>query len=83
MKRRTRFGFLAVLGLIGSISAANSQMLVESVAAIVGNEVIYLSDVENNVLEMRRRDNKTPVDDIRCAIFQELLVSNCSLIRPD
>jgi peptidyl-prolyl cis-trans isomerase SurA len=75
MKRRTRFGFLAVLGLIGSISAANSQMLVESVAAIVGNEVIYLSDVENNVLEMRRRDNKTPVDDIRCAVFQELLVS--------
>jgi peptidyl-prolyl cis-trans isomerase SurA len=75
MKRRSRLGFLIVTGLVWSISAANSQKLVESVAAIVGNEVIFLSDVENNVLDMRRRDTRTPVEDIRCVVFQELLVS--------
>jgi peptidyl-prolyl cis-trans isomerase SurA len=75
MKRIRRLGFLMAIGLICSISAANSQVLVESVAAIVGNEVVYLSDVENGVLDARRADSKTPVDEIRCRIFQELLIA--------
>ncbi len=75
MKRRKRLGFLAVIWLICSISAANSQALVESVAAIVGNEVVYLSELENGVLDARRSDNKTPVDILRCKVFQELLIA--------
>ena len=57
------------------ISSANSQALVESLAAIVGNEVVYLSDVENNVLEARRGGMRKPVEEIRCDVFQELLIS--------
>ena len=57
------------------ISSANSQALVESLAAIVGNEVVYLSDVENNVLEARRGGRRNPVEEIRCDVFQELLIS--------
>jgi peptidyl-prolyl cis-trans isomerase SurA len=75
MKRIRKLGFLMAIGMICSISAANSQVLVESVAAIVGNEVVYLSDVENGVLDARRADSKTPVDEIRCRIFQELLIA--------
>ena len=54
---------------------ANSQMLVESVAAIVGNEVIYLSDLENTVSDVRRNGDKTPVDQLNCKVFQQMLVS--------
>lgn len=68
-------GVLAVIGLICSISSADSQSLVESVAAIVGNEVVYLSELENGVLDARRSDNKTPVDELRCRVFQELLIA--------
>jgi peptidyl-prolyl cis-trans isomerase SurA len=75
MKRNIRLGFLVVVGLIFSILSANSQILVESVAAIVGNEEIYLSDIENGVLDARMKDNRTPVDEIRCRVFQELLIS--------
>ncbi len=75
MKRSRRLGLVVVIGLICSIFAANSQVLVESVAAIVGNEVVYLSDVENGVLDARRGDNKTPLDEIRCRVFQELLIA--------
>jgi peptidyl-prolyl cis-trans isomerase SurA len=75
MKRNIRFGFLVVVGLIFSILSANSQILVESVAAIVGSEEIYLSDIENGVLDARMKDNRTPVDEIRCRVFQELLIS--------
>ena len=62
-------------GLMWSISSVNSQVLVESLAAIVGNEVVYLSDVENNVLEARRGGMRNPVEEIRCDVFQELLIS--------
>jgi peptidyl-prolyl cis-trans isomerase SurA len=75
MERSKRFGFLVVVGLILGILPANTQVLVESVAAIVGNEVIYLSDIENGVLDARRSNARTPVDEIRCRVFQELLVA--------
>ena len=54
---------------------ANSQVLVESVAAIVGNEVIYLSDLENTIADARRNGNKTPIDQLRCMVFQQILLS--------
>ena len=58
---------------------ANSQMLVESIAEIVGNEVIYLSDLENTITDLKRGGNKTPVDQLRCNVFQEMLVSKLFL----
>ena len=56
-----------------------AQKLVESVAAIVGNEVIYLSDLENTIADLRRSGNKTPVDQLSCSVFQEMLVSKLFL----
>ncbi len=75
MKIRIRLALLTVTGLMWGISSANSQVLVESIAAIVGNEEIYLSDVENAVLDVRRGGTRTPIPDIRCGSFQELLIS--------
>ena len=57
----------------------NAQVLVESIAAIVGNEVIYLSDLENTIADLRRSGNKTPYDELRCNVFQEMLVSKLFL----
>jgi peptidyl-prolyl cis-trans isomerase SurA len=53
----------------------DSQTLVESVAAIVGNEVVYLSEVENTLNDLRRTGDKTPVDELRCRVFEQMLVS--------
>jgi len=64
-----------VAGLILGILSSNAQVLVESVAAIVGNEVIYLSDIENGVTDARRGNPRIPVDEIRCRVFQELLIA--------
>lgn len=75
MKRSLRAVVLAGLMLLSGISYVDSQTLVESIAAIVGNEVVYLSDVENAVGDMRRAGNRTPIDELRCDVFQELLVS--------
>ncbi len=79
MKRKLRFCFaLAVLLLTGSLTV-NAQKLLESVAAIVGNEVIYLSELENTVTDLKRGGNKTSLDELRCGVFQEMLVSKLFL----
>lgn len=75
MKGRIRLALLMATGLMWGISSANSQVLVESIAAIVGNEEIYLSDVENAVLDVRRGGTRAPIPDIRCGSFQELLIA--------
>jgi len=79
MNRNLRF-CLVIIGLfLPGVLTVNSQKLVESIAAIVGNEVIYLSDLENTIADWRRSGNKTPVDQLRCNVFQEILVSKLFL----
>jgi len=73
--RRKKTVLFAVAGLMLCVVSSNAQTLVESVAAIVGNEVIYLSDVENGVLDVRRSNPRTRVDELRCNTFQELLIA--------
>lgn len=74
-KSKIKF-FLAVMFLfVPGVFIANSQVLVESVAAIVGNEVIYLSDIENTIADVRRNGTKIPLDELRCQVFQQMLVS--------
>ncbi len=65
--------------IISGLTAVKSQVLVESVAAIVGNEVVYLSDIENLVIDLKRNGNKLPIDQQRCLVLNELLVSRLFL----
>jgi peptidyl-prolyl cis-trans isomerase SurA len=67
-----------VFFLVGVVNVS-AQKLVESIAAIVGNEVIYLSDLENTVADLRRSGNKTPLEELRCKVFNEMLVSKLFL----
>jgi peptidyl-prolyl cis-trans isomerase SurA len=79
MKRKFKFCLtLAVMLFAGGITA-EAQKLIESIAAIVGNEVIYLSDLENTVTDLKRGGNKTSIDALRCGVFEEMLVSKLFL----
>jgi peptidyl-prolyl cis-trans isomerase SurA len=79
IKNNFKFCLALIILFLPGVFTANSQKLVESVAAIVGNEVIYLSDLENTITDLRRGGNKTPVDELRCKVFQEMLVSKLFL----
>jgi peptidyl-prolyl cis-trans isomerase SurA len=72
---------IAMLGwlLLFCNITTSSQVLIESIAAIVGNEVIYLSDIENMVTEARRSGNRKPVDELRCSVLEQMLVSKLFL----
>jgi len=65
--------------IISGLSVVKSQVLVESVAAIVGNEVIYLSELENTVADLKHGGDKTPIDVLRCSIFQQMLINKLFL----
>ena len=75
----TRFSLLILLLLLTGFASVRSQALVESIAAIVGDEVVLLSDVENMVYDMRRQGSRKPVEQIRCEVFEELLISKLFL----
>jgi peptidyl-prolyl cis-trans isomerase SurA len=79
IKRNLRLCMVLISLFLPGVVTVYSQKLVESVAAIVGNEVIYLSDLENTIADLRRSGNKTPVDQLRCSVFQEMLVSKLFL----
>jgi peptidyl-prolyl cis-trans isomerase SurA len=79
MKRKLRFCLILITLFLPGVFVASSQVLVESIAAIVGNEVIYLSDLESVVSDLRRSGNKAPIDQLRCDVFHEMLVSKMFL----
>ncbi|MCX6325424.1 MAG: peptidylprolyl isomerase [Bacteroidia bacterium] len=78
-KINLKFCLVLISLFLPGVFTANSQSLVESIAAIAGNEVIYLSDLENTITDLRRSGNKTPIDQLRCDVFQEMLVSKLFL----
>jgi len=57
----------------------SSQKLIESVAGIVGNEVVFLSDVENSIAQQLFSGDKTPVEKLRCRFFEEQLITKLFL----
>lgn len=79
MKKGLRHILIIVLLLNAGNSVTFSQILVESVAALAGNEVIYLSDIENMVNDLRRSGNKTAVAELRCSVLQDALISKLFL----
>jgi len=77
-RKLRRYLILIILFIPGSLTVS-SQVLVESIAAIVGNEVIYLSDLENTITDLKRNGNRTPTDQLRCNVFEEMLISKLFL----
>ena len=51
---------LCVLAIFAGQNAAGQQ-IVESVVAVVGNEVVYLSEIEGQVVQLKAERDPTPV----------------------
>jgi peptidyl-prolyl cis-trans isomerase SurA len=79
MKRGLRLLLILAGIFLSGMTVVKSQVLVESIAATVGNEVVYLSDIENMIIDYKSNGDKTPVDELRCKVLQELLISKLFL----
>ena len=78
MRKITIAGFLLFWIFAGSVNA----QVVDAVTAIVGDETIFLSEVESMVLTQRSLGDRTPVDRLRCELPEDLMIQNYSLTRP-
>jgi peptidyl-prolyl cis-trans isomerase SurA len=79
IKRSSGLSLIVAVAMLFAVLPVNSQVLVESVVAIVGNEVIYLSDIENMVIEYKRSGSKASIEELRCAVLEEQLISKLFL----
>jgi peptidyl-prolyl cis-trans isomerase SurA len=79
MMKNLRFGLVLISLFLPGVLTVNAQTLVESIAAIVGNEVVYLSDLESTITDLKRGGNKTSMDQLRCNVFEEMLISKLFL----
>lgn len=79
MKRGLKVFLATAILVLSGMYTAKAQVLVESVAAIIGNEVVFLSEIETQVADMKMNGDKTPVDLLRCQVFQQMLVTKLFL----
>ena len=69
---------LFVLAIFAGQSAAGQQ-IVESVVAVVGNEVVYLSEIEGQLVQLKAERDPTPVEQLRCRIYEDQLIQKLFL----
>jgi peptidyl-prolyl cis-trans isomerase SurA len=69
---------ISALLILAGYSAAGQQV-VESIVGVVGNEVIYLSEVEGQVMQLKAERDPTPVDLLRCRVFEDQLIQKLFL----
>jgi peptidyl-prolyl cis-trans isomerase SurA len=75
---KLRVMIAGALLMLAGFSAAG-QTVVESVVAVVGNEVIYLSDIESQVLQRKQERDPTPIETMRCQVFEDQLIQKLFL----
>lgn len=73
--------YIVTIGLLVIMSgySAAGQQVVESIVAIVGNEAIYLSEIEGQILQMKAERDPRPVEELRCHVLEELLIQKLFL----
>ena len=59
--------------------SVTAQQVVESVVAVVGNEVIYLSEIEGQVVQLKAERDPTPIEQLRCRVFEDQLIQKLFL----
>lgn len=69
---------ISALLVLAGYSVAGQQV-VESIVGVVGNEVIYLSDVEGQVVQLKAERDPTPIDLLRCRVFEDQLIQKLFL----
>jgi len=79
MKKRIFLRIITVAVAVTLISGKAEAQLVESVAGVVGNEVIFLSDIENLIAQQLFSGDRTPVEKLRCRFFEEQLIAKLFL----
>ncbi|PKQ65447.1 peptidylprolyl isomerase [Labilibaculum filiforme] len=76
-----KFNTLLALILIGVFSANAQDNMVDKVIAVVGNQVVLKSDVENRFLSLQAQGYTSGSVDLKTEIFEDLLIQQLMIAQ--
>ena len=78
MKKTGKIGLTSII-LILMISGSLRAQLVDAVSAIVGDETIFLSEIESMLLTQRSMGNRAAAERLRCELLEDLMIQKLFL----
>ncbi len=76
-----KFNTLLIMGVIGMFSANAQDNMVDKVIAVVGNQVVLKSDVENRFLSLQAQGYTSGGVDLKTEIFEDLLIQQLMIAQ--
>ncbi len=79
--KKTRYIFLIVIAVLVPFFniMAQEEVVIDKVVAVVGNNIVKLSDIENQYLQAKAQGAVSPQGDLKCDVFEELLTQKLFL----
>ena len=79
--KKTKYLFLmvAMLNPFLNLMAQEEAVVVDKVVAVVGNNIVKLSDIENQYLQAKTQGLLSSQGDLKCDVFEELLTQKLFL----
>lgn len=81
MHKIKRFSFiiLTILLVTTSVNSFAQNKVIDQIVAIVGGNIIKLSEIENQYLQQKAQGNLMPADSAKCSIIENMLFSKLLL----
>ena len=76
-----KFNTLLIMVVIGAFSANAQDNMVDKVIAVVGNQVVLKSDVENRFLSLQNQGYTSGSVDLKTEIFEDLLIQQLMIAQ--
>ena len=80
MTKRAIITLLTFLAVACAVASAQKYNVIDKTVAVVGNEVIQISDIENAVKE-RRAQGMSSDQNVRCEVLENILVAKLFLMQ--
>jgi peptidyl-prolyl cis-trans isomerase SurA len=72
-------GLIAYLFAVTMGHTQENEPVIDKVVAVVGNNIVKLSDIENQFLQAKAQGVTSPTGDLKCDVFEELLTQKLFL----
>ena len=80
MTKRAIITLLTFLAVACAVASAQKYNVIDKTVAVVGNEVVQISDIENAVKE-RRAQGMSSDQNVRCEVLENILVAKLFLMQ--
>ncbi|MBS1653502.1 MAG: hypothetical protein JSU05_01555, partial [Bacteroidetes bacterium] len=83
--QKIKFSLAAIVGIFFMTTTAIAQpakVVADKIAAVVGDRIILLSDIQNTIADAARQGTDLP-DDAECTVTEQALVSKVMMLQAE